>query len=732
MNKETSLLAFLVVLVIILAGIYVIFPQSAVSPQGTETQIKRFSSYAELQNFVNSSTASYRYGGGTFGALTGTATTALPTAVAEQATKSTNAPTVSGSSAVYSQTNVQVEGVDEPDIVKNDGKYIYIVSGNKVVIVDAYPADNAKIISQIEFNGTPQQIFVNGDKLIVFGGENDYSYSGVATPGIATTAIASAPMYPYYGSSKTFIMVYDITDRSNPILKRNVSVDGSYYDSRMIGDYVYAIANQPVYFNEPHPIPMPVITSNGVERTVPATDIYYFDLPDSSYVFTNVISVNTQNDIEDVTSKTFLTGYSDNMYVSANNIYLVYTKWYSEADYYDKIVDEAIMPNVPAYVQSNITSIRNSNEDKYQKMNDIENVVQDYVQSLGPEEGATVMKNLQNSMATVEQEIQKDLQKTVISKISVSNGDIEFKASGEVPGTVLNQFSMDENNGYFRIATTISGYYNNQDTSTNNMYVLDDGMNITGRLENVAPSESIYAVRFIGDRAYMVTFNHIDPLTVIDLSDPTNPKVLGELKIPGYTDYLQPYDETHLIGIGKDVNASIDAEKIHTQGAVYYTAIQGVKISIFDVSDVSNPVEMYKEVIGDRGTESLATTDHKALLFDKEKDLLVVPMTVAELAPGQPNDMEGQVDFIGAYVYNITLQDGLKLMGRITHNESSNLTNGYYYGSPFDIKRSLFIDNTLYTLSDEMIKVNNLNGLSEISSVQLPYVQEEYVYPYVR
>ncbi len=290
---------------------------------------------------------------------------------------------------------------------------------------------------------------------------------------------------------------------------------------------------------------------------------------------------------------------------------------------------------------------------------------------------------------------------------------------------------MDEYNGNFRIATTISGYSNNKDTSTSNIYILNKDLNITGSVEGIAPGESIYSVRFLGNRAYLVTFRHVDPLFVIDLTDEQNPKILGQLKIPGYSDYLHPYDENHIIGIGKDVDASIDADKVHTEGAVYYTAIQGVKISLFDVSDVENPIEMSKVIIGDRGTESLATSDHKAFLFDKEKNLLVIPMVVAELQTGQTKSDQGQFTFSGAYVYKLTLENGFELKGKITHNEDNESfkKSGYYYsGGSSDIRRSLYLDDVLYTISNKMIKANDLNTIDEINKIKLPYEEQSYGY----
>jgi len=707
MKKETSLLVFLVVLIVILAGIYIISPQPV-----TVNKLNRFSSYAELQNFIKTNQESYAYGYGTFGTLTSTAGAAVTTGAMKQSTAE-NVPSAQGAGE-YSKTNIQVEGVDEADIVKNDGKYIYTVSGNKVVIVDAYPADQAKILSEIELNGTPQEIFINKDKLIVFGWE-EYSYNTktVAVPG-------GGIVPPIYYSPKTFVKIYDITDRTNPILKRNVSVDGNYFDSRMIGDYVYVIANEPVYYNEQQPIPLPVIESNGIARTVPVTDIYYFDFPDSSYVFTNIVSINTQNDNEGITSKTLLTGYSENMYVSTSNIYLVYTKRLSEFDFYDKIIDEAIIPNVPVDIQNKISEIRSSNATKYEKMQQIGDALQNYIQSLGPEEGATIMKNIQNKMVVVQQEIAKEIEKTVIYKISVNKDSIDYKANGEVPGYVLNQFSMDEYNENFRIATTTGNLW--EGNSMNNLYVLDNNLNIIGKVEDLAKGEKIYSARFIGNRAYIVTFKKIDPLFVIDLTVPQEPKVLGYLKVTGFSDYLHPYDENHIIGIGKETAG----------GNERFAWYQGLKISLFDVSDVENPKVIGNVTIGDRGTDSQALYDHKAFLFDKGKSLLVIPVSLAQINKtyyesqyeNVPDWAYGDIVWRGAYVFNIDLANGIVLKGKITHENETN-----YYDYQSQITRSLYISNTLYTLSSKMIKANSLDDMSEISSIQLPY--QEYYYPYV-
>jgi uncharacterized secreted protein with C-terminal beta-propeller domain len=322
-------------------------------------------------------------------------------------------------------------------------------------------------------------------------------------------------------------------------------------------------------------------------------------------------------------------------------------------------------------------------------------------------------------MLELDRELAKETEKTIVHKIAIADGQVEFAASGEFPGRVLNQFSMDEFEGYFRVATT-TGHTSGRgiQTSANHIYVLNEDLEIVGAVEDLAPGERIYSARFMGKRAYLVTFQKVDPLFVIDLSTPRRPKVLGKLKIPGYSDYLHPYDENHIIGFGKD---TVEAEEGN------FAWYQGLKLALFDVSDVEKPKEISKVVIGDRGTDSSALHDHKAFLFSREKNLLVIPVLLAEIDfEKYPNELpewtHGEYVWQGAYVFHLDAETGFKLKGRISHDTErhSFLKSGrYYYDFENSIKRSLYMGEALYTLSNEMIKINDLKDLEEINSIHL-------------
>jgi uncharacterized secreted protein with C-terminal beta-propeller domain len=579
-------------------------------------QISKFASYEQLQDFINAN-AGYKqfywefFRGDVFLAPGG----------AENA-----APAASD----YSTTNIQVAGVDEADIVKTDGEYIYLVSGNRTIIVKAYPPEQAQVLSKIEVAGTVIGIFINGDRLVVFEEETPYyPYYDVRWEG-------AERIYLPYRAPKTHIKVYDVSDRENPRLQRELSADGQYVSSRMIGDYAYVVINEPVYEQDDTPN-LPKVYSGGNETEIPATDIYYSDVADYYYMYTTIIAINTQNDDQEPTHETILLGASSNLYVSQNNIYLTFPVW---------------------------------------------------GRGIG------------------------DFDKTSIHRIHIEGAEIEPVAAGEVPGMVLNQFSMDEYDGYFRVATTTYGQ-----TTANNVYILNMSLNTTGSLTDLARGETIYSARFMGKRGYLVTFKQVDPLFVIDLEDPYDPQVLGYLKVTGYSDYLHPYDETHIIGIGKE-----------TTDAGTFAWYQGVKISLFDVTDVSNPREISKLEIGDRGTDSPVLWDHKAFLFDKSRNLLVMPILEAKVDETKYSEAElawayGEPVYQGAYVFDISIDNGLQLRGRITHiDDPSDLEEGYYYFySPFSVERSLYIDDVLYTISEAKIKMNNLENLDYINEVQLLY-----------
>jgi uncharacterized secreted protein with C-terminal beta-propeller domain len=683
--------------------------ETIISIPGSTQELKKFSSAYELREYLKASAQSTGAGSDMGRAITqeGATGAAVPMqsgVMPKAVTSNIQAP--SGETATdYSKTNIQVEGVDEADFVKNDGKYIYVIAQNKLVILDAFPASDATILSSTLIEGRPKDLFVNGDRLLIFMEDTDTVYG--------------IPEYDYMprprDAMKTIAMVYDISNRKNPEEVANYSISGNYFQSRMIGDNVYFIAKDTAYYYNDF-VDMPVIMKGSARIMAP--DVYYFDNPEQNYVFHTIASINIKQ-TDSINAKTFMMGYSDNLYVSQNNIYITYRKnmpvLYYEAQREERFY-EVVMPLLPQDARDKINEIKNSNLDQHEKWDKISSILEDTFNRMTENEKQKYQDDVRKAVDEYEVKLAQEREKTVVQKISIDKGIIEYKTKAEVPGSLLNQFSMDESGDYFRVATTSQFWTINSNIQYNNVYIMDSDLKIAGKLEKIAPDERIYSTRFIGNRLYMVTFKRMDPLFVIDLTDPNKPQVLGQLKIPGFSDYLHPYDEKHIIGVGKET-----AE--NEWGGV---SIKGVKLSLFDVSDVNDPKQIDTYEIGKAGSDSEALQDHKAFLFDKKKNLLVIP--VREVTGKEQYDSRYgynvQRVWQGAYVFNITL-NGFKLKGKISHFDDFE-EPFYYWGSPGAVRRSLFMDDVLYTISARKVMMNDLEDISEIKSIDLPFSKDMY------
>jgi uncharacterized secreted protein with C-terminal beta-propeller domain len=489
----------------------------------------------------------------------------------------------------YSTTNIQVAGVDEADIVKTDGQYIYHLAGNNVTILKAYPPEEAEVLSRITYNDTyPVGLFVSEDKLVVLG-----SHYVVSTRQYSE---------PFVVDIKTSVNVYDISQRTQPLLMANYTLSGSYFHSRMIDDYLYFVVSQPAYVIYDTVVLPKIYTSQGMREIAPS-EIYHANSSDNYFLFTTIGALNIHRTEEELSYRTLMLGGASSMYMSLHNVYITFPE---------------------------------------------------------PDED------------------------TSIYRISVDKESLNIEAHGKVPGRELNQFSMDENENNFRIAT--ASWVNG--TPHSNVYTLNMNLTIVGRLENIAPGETLDSARFIGNRAYLSTsVVQRDPFFVIDLENASAPKILGYLKIPGFTRYLHPYDDDHLMGIGRD-------------GA-------SVKMSLFDVINVSAPIELDKYGF-ESSSDTPVLTEHKAFLFDRARSLLALPISI------WPSWYSS--NWQGAYVFTVTLTGGFVLKGNVTHQDSSINP----WDSDFYVNRELYIENVLYTVSNRMIRMNILSDLTLIKQIKLP------------
>jgi len=302
-KRKTAIYGVTAVLLALLLSVFFYdFAVVTEPPSPEQTILQRFSSYEELVNFLEASLKTpspHAY----YNSPWGVAWKFLPAEVNKFSIVATDIMD-------YSKTNIQVEGVDEADIVKTDGTYLYVASNNSLFILKAYPPEEAEVLSRIGFNGTLGEIFLDGNKLAILGSSATYPYE---------------PYYrlPTFIDDKTLVKVYDISDRSNPVLARNFSISGNYFDSRMINEYVYLIVSQPAYLLYDTLVLPKTYSTDGMEE-MNVSQIYYANVSDNSYAFTTVAAINIQNDAQETTHETFLLGATSCMYVSLNNIYITF------------------------------------------------------------------------------------------------------------------------------------------------------------------------------------------------------------------------------------------------------------------------------------------------------------------------------------------------------------------------------------------------------------------------
>ncbi len=425
----------------------------------------------------------------------------------------------------YSQTNVQTEGVDEGDVVKTDGRYLYIIrEGREVQIVSIQAGKMAEVavirptLEQSE--NSILDMYLTGDTLQIIcqrydadmqeDGEDAYymNYRGI-----------------------TSVCTYDLTDRANPVHVGTTEQEGTYYTSRKSGEYLYLFTS--VY---PQESLIRQYADQGKEygliplvngETMAASDIYIpkeDDRGGTEYMLITSVNENKPDQIAD--QKAILESAS-RFYVSTENIYLERENW---------------------------------------------------------ETGST---------------------QTAIARFSFSQGKIKGESAGVVNGAVTDDFATNEYDGFLRVLTT---QWNDSGSQTNNVYVLDQNMEIVGKIDNLAEDESIYSARFMGNTGYFVTYRQVDPLFSVDFSDPTHPKILGELKVSGFSEYLHFYGENRLLGIGWETDPETGATK-------------GLKLSMFDVSDPADVKEVDKLVIKNIDYFP-GEYNYKALTVSPEKNVI--------------------------------------------------------------------------------------------------------------
>ena len=763
-----------------------------------------------------------------------------PEAPSDGESKGTSTPTPSpGPGAIeHSDTNNQVEGVDEADIVKTDGGWMYVLSGRHLRILKSHPAEDTALVGGIEIAGQARDIFLSGDRVLVystawgqkpFGNEINIGIGGGPVKGAAPTQTEPAPPpasfeepgddegdgalppeeddgdsassddEPSPGASKpgagketekaltaelrgqvTILTIIDVKDRENPSILRTVAMEADYHSARMIGSKVYTVTRGQLFLpglgfgyaatgsNTTVSVDTPPSSGSssgssgsaggadtpGAMPAEPPADDPPEDEPGSDDGKSDTFTDEEGETLtpEDIKAK-----------------YLAELDKGSIAEWMPKVVE--IVGDTT--VTTDLGSCGSFYKPTVQQGLSLLSIIELDLAAPEAELGVTTTLGNVGTIYASETAIyaasyvygywywageeDKDAGEfTMVHRFDISSGSATYTGSGKFTGELLNQFSMDEHDGHLRVATTDHNW-SNENESVSAVYVLNSDLEVVGSVGDLGLGERIYSARFMGERGYVVTFKQIDPLYTLDLSDHTSPKVGGELKIPGFSTYIHPLGENHLLTIGRDTT---DAEG--------WTQVEGVAVQIFDVTDINAPALAHKQVFGNAGTSSEALYDHKAFNFFAEKGLLAIPFSsygwsgggVAEPGVGIPVDAEetdpappedggtdedGDTDEppepgapapmpeedpewvepsfeAGVMVFKIDATDGIAEIGTIDHKDLvPELESGTYFDSRMlEVRRTLLIEDALYSVGTAGVKVVSADDLTELAKVLFP------------
>ncbi len=470
-----------------------------------------------------------------------------------------------------SQTNVQVLGIDEPDVVKTNGKELFY-AGSQTNIIDISNPNDIELIEDINKQG---EMILHNDTLIIFSGDE--------------------------------ITGYDIDDADHPdeIWKLELKDSDYIVTSRLYNDVLYLVTNDQNY-GTPKPCPIIPILHDGRGIIMPCTEILRPNtlLPNASTY--HAFAINPDNG--GVVKKISFIGsdqYSAMIYMSKDNLYVTYSKIASEIEVmlsFLSINDRLL----PSDLRKRILSLADIDISDQAKSVELNNIIDIYIGSLNSDDQLKFDTEFRNKGQQYLDNHIRDLESTSIVKIDLKNFSVG--ELGTVPGKALNQFSMDEHNGNVRIATTVGeqwfGRLGLATQSANDVYVLNKDLDVIGSIQGLGLTEKIYSARFVGDMAYLITFRQTDPFYVLDLSDPRVPQMKGELKIPGFSSYLHPLSDDMILGVGSENGQ--------------------VKLSLFDVSDPTKPKEKDKYILtNEYWTE--VNDNHRAFLQDIENKVFFIP-----------------------------------------------------------------------------------------------------------
>jgi len=646
-RKNIIILSLIIFLLFLISIIY--FLISAIIGPGEKLDgpyhvkdLKQFNSEEEFFTYLNSAMELEEVFGHSFSGTRQARPTGLDASfeISAPGAYMADSPATTISPERYSETNVQVEGVDEPDIVKTDGINIYASLGLggyqgryyypkelKTQTIKAFPVDELGLINEIDEGG---KLLLSDNFLIIFQKEN--------------------------------IKGYNVFDPKNPEEKWKIDFneETGLVGARLQDNVIYLIVLNHIYIDQS--CSFKPLTIDGNDLNIDCTSIYYPGkiIPANAIYTIVAIDLKTGEEKENIS---FVGSASNSViYMSYENIYLSYFIHFDLFEFFFNFFEEECSDIFPADIIERIGRLAEYDIGYEAKMTEIATIMENYYSSLPEKELFEFYDTLEERMAGFHERKKRQLESTGIVKIDLAG--LRIKAFGAVPGILLNQFALDEYRGNLRVATTIGeSFFGAIRETVNDVYILGEDLKEIGSVKDLGLEERIYSVRFIEDKGYVVTFREIDPFYVLDLSNPTNPEMKGELKIPGYSSYLHPAHEDKIIGIGKEGF--------------------NVKVSLFDVSNPYDPKEIDKYHLNDYWSEII--NNHHAFLLDSRHKIFFLPGNR------------------GGYIFSF----------------DKNKINLIKFVEQRQVRRAIYIDDYLYIISQEKIIVLNQKNWEIVKEIDL-------------
>jgi hypothetical protein len=579
----------------------------------------------------------------------------------------------------YSTTNTQVPTVDEADYVKNDGNTIFVLSRDGLHVIDAWPAAETREIAHLSLPGEPRRLYFADNRLVVYTRMQASGASGGAgtsNPSDQGCTYGYSCRFTSEGGH-TLAIVYDVTAPATPVELVRYEFSGGYVDSRRVGAFVYTV----VHDSGATQIP-------GLDYTLQATSYQDLEARFAERVADNNAKIDATPDSYFLpwaqTTKPDGTATVVSDCQQALVTQSAQGQSFVSIDTFDLTTlgapTRTVIASNAGYVYASPTALYMAVDRTYEQ---------------------TYLGTYSTSYATYQ------ANDSFVHKFNLNGTSTNYVGSVTLPGHILNQFAMDETDGVLRAAST-KGWVPSADVVS---YLTTFGMQAgelaqLGQVGGIGPQEDIRSVRFDGPRGYVVTFKKTDPLFVFDLSDPAKPTLMGELQIPGFSTYLQRLDDTHLLAIGFTAD---DHES--------FAYFNGIQIQIFDVTELASPKLEWKYVIGTRGSSSEALTNHLAFNYFAPKQMLALPITVCE--GGGDGTYATNLTFAGVMAFDVSLDKGISEHGRLPFVDASTVSatdncDKWWTESKSLVKRSIFMDDFIYGLSDTQLRVASLPTMSSV------------------